>query len=165
MRVLLTMTLLLAGCSEVDRGSGGDAAWSQYCDTTGPERAMRCGDIWEPADTTECNQFATCIRPSLRADLRDDIPACLAGRACGMNDDGCFTAEGVGATGSSASAAFQAACLNRRAECEEEGESFSDDFCFSNIASDTVIRGFSDCLPTPCATMRTCLDAVIPDCG
>lgn len=168
---LLVVSSLCAGCtSSRSRGGGGGgggglSAWEEYCYTTGPERADRCGDgAWDASDSDSCQAQASCLQTVVRADLFGDIADCLGERGCGESDDRCFAAEGLGASPSSASTAYRDDCLVRRDECTEEGTPFGDDYCYADILSDAAIAEARACLDGPCGELSSCFASIVGDC-
>jgi len=146
-----------------DSGPAADAgplpvSWTQFCAVDGPARATTCGDA--PDSVADCRAEAACLAQVTRPEVFAAIPACLSARACTSPDDPCFSAAGVGLTPTALASAFRTDCLAKRSACPPD-EVFTDDYCFSDIATDEVIMNFDLCLDGTCAAASGCFDAVI----
>ena len=154
------LCLAFGGCD--DESLDSDEFAIEWC-TAYDDRDARCGDT--PSETVdECRRSpdAQCLAQALRPDLASPMVACLNDLACDTSDDGCYSAEGLGAEPSSAAIAFRDRCLAKRETCGN----FSDDYCFLDIVDDATVAASDACLDDACDEVGDCLDAsIFGDCS
>jgi hypothetical protein len=152
--VLVTTMVACGG----QTGSGEDigAKWQQYCEKESA-RTTGCGSM----PNAKCSDNASCLQGVLRPGVVDSLTSCLLARACGTNDDGCYSSAAAPFQNDPAVSEYTMTCLNRRQQCTQAGASFSDDFCANaGLFRPDVVQELRACVVGDCAAVRDCYEAV-----
>jgi hypothetical protein len=156
----LCAALAIAGCSDDDNERSGrsGALWEEYCQAEATRQAQ-CGGSY---DLQSCLDDRACIDGVYRPDVIEPLTRCLRERACGQGDDACFSQAAALHESEPPVAAYRAACIQRRTECEPSGQVFSDDLCFNTgLAQPVVQEELARCLSRPCDQNEDCLNGVL----
>jgi hypothetical protein len=149
----------LAGCGgQTGPGTGEDigAKWRQYCEKESA-RTTACGST----PSTGCADDAACIQNVLRTGVVDSLTSCLLARACGVNDDACFSMTAAPYQTDATVSDYTTTCLKRHEECVQAGASFSNDICANaGLYRSDVVQELRTCVVGDCAAIRGCYEAV-----
>jgi hypothetical protein len=133
-----------------------DAKWRQYCEKESA-RQMACNS----GPASGCADDAPCLQGVLRAGVVDGLTSCLLARACGVNDDACFTMAAASYQSDPVVSDYTTTCLSKHDACKVAGTSFSDDFCANaGLFRADVLEELRTCILGDCASVRSCTDAV-----
>lgn len=125
---------------------------------------MSCEDYGERCSLSEedlgsCLEGIPCVEVLASPDAVDALADCQATIDCMLSSDDCFgmVAEQVATT---ASEAYETACMSRRAEC---ADGFNLETCaLAGLFHESLLSSATSCLEEECAAIQGCFDGLTP---